>query len=214
MISEITDRRRIFEIIAVILTGFSKVLFINILELHAVYIISAIIFWGTYFVCRVSRNRSLIYYWGLSVTNIKQTFTIVSIAGVIAIGTFIVLGFYNNTLLLIWNLVFVLLTYPLWGLVQQFIVMSILANNLSDYRGGRLNYYLVILITSLMFSVVHFPSIPLIIATFLMAVFYSVIFLKYRNIIPLGIFHGIMGGLFFYLVLGKDTWSLFIRIFS
>lgn len=213
MISEITDRRRIFEILAVILTGFSKVLFINILKLHAVYILSAIIFWVTYFVYRVFKNRNLIYYWGLSVNNLKQTFKVVSVAGTLAIGAFIVMGFYKNTLLLVWNLVFVLLTYPLWGLVQQFMVMSILANNLRDYRGGQLNYYLVVLITSLTFSVVHFPSIPLIIATFLMAVFYSVVFLKYRNIIPLGIFHGIMGGLFYYLVLGKDTWSLFIRIF-
>lgn len=210
----ISDRRRIFEIIAVIVTGAGKITFINILKLHAVYILSAILFWSVYFSYRVSKDKNLIYYWGLSFSNIKPTFKIVAIIGSIAIAMFIGYGLYFDTIILNWNLLFVLLTYPFWGLVQQFITMSILANNLRDYQERKLSYTMVILITSFMFAVVHFPSVPLVVATFFMALFYSVIFLNKRNIIPLGFFHGIMGGLFFYFILKKDTWSIFISIFK
>lgn len=210
----ISDRRRVFEIIAVIVTGAGKITFINILKLHAVYILSAILFWSAYFIYRVSKEKNLINYWGLSFSNIRPTFRIVAIIGSIAIAMFIAYGIYFNTIILSWNLLFVLLTYPFWGLVQQFMTMSILANNLRDYKDRKLSYTMVILITSFMFAVVHFPSVPLVVATFFMALFYSVIFLNKRNIIPLGFFHGIMGGLFFYFILKKDTWSIFISIFQ
>lgn len=211
---EISDNRRIFEIVAVFLTGFSKILFINILELHAVYIFSAIVFWVSYFLIRGLNNRELFFYWGLHLSNVGKPLKIVGIVGGVAVLSFILYGLYFNTILLSWNLVFVLLTYPFWGLVQQFVVMSILASNLRDYKGGIINSTWVIFLTSFMFSIVHFPSIPLIIATFFMALFYSIVFMKFRNIIPLGIFHGIMGGLFYYFILQKDTWDILIRIFQ
>ncbi len=210
--SIITDRRRVLEIGAVFLTGTSKILFINILKLHAVYIVSAILFWSVYFAWRVKKHPDLLYYWGLSLRNAKGTFKIIGIAGGIATLSFIVYGLFNDSAIFSTNLLFVLVTYPFWGLIQQFMVMSILANNLNDFKTKKFSYYQVIFLTSFVFAIVHFPSIPLIIATFLMAVFYSVIFLKEQNIIPLGIFHGIMGGLFYYLVLGKDTWSILISI--
>lgn len=210
--SLISDRRRIFEIVAVFLTGTSKILFINILKLHAVYIVSAILFWSVYFLCRVKKHPVLLYYWGLSLRNAKGTFKIVGAVGGVAIIVFLIYGMFNNSAIFSPNLLFVLITYPFWGLIQQFMVMSILANDLNDFKPKKFTYYQVVLLTSFVFAIVHFPSIPLIIATFLMAVFYSVIFLKKRNIIPLGIFHGIMGGLFYYLVLGKDTWSILLSI--
>jgi hypothetical protein len=43
-------------------------------------------------------------------------------------------------------------------------------------------------------------------ATFAMALLYTFLFLKERNIIPLGIFHGVLGGMFYYIVLKRDLW--------
>lgn len=174
----ISDNRRIFEIIAVFLTGMSKILFINILKLHAVYIVSAILFWSVYFVVRVKKHPRLLYYWGLSVGNAKDAFKIVGVVGGIAILGFVFYGLFNDSAIFNTNLLIVLITYPFWGLIQQFMVMSILANNLKDFQSGRFSYYQVIGITSFVFAFIHFPSIPLIIATFLMAVFYSVIFCR------------------------------------
>jgi hypothetical protein len=33
-----------------------------------------------------------------------------------------------------------------------------------------------------------------------------------RNIIPLGIFHGVLGGMFYYVVLQRDAWLEFIAV--
>lgn len=210
----ISDRRRIFEISAVILTGIGKLVFINLLKLHFVYIVSASLFWTVYFILRISEHKELIRYWGLSLSNVKETFKIVAIAGIIAIILMTAYGFYNHSIHLSWNLILVLVTYPFWGLVQQFLLMSLLAGNLMDYQGRRFNYYFIVTATSILFSIVHYPYISLIFATFLLALFYSVLFLKERNIIPLGIFHGILGGLFFYFIMGVDTWSIFVKYFK
>lgn len=209
---EISDKRRLFEILAVILTGGSKILFINILELHAIYIVSAILFWVFYFVFRVRKQPWLLQYWGLTSSNLWETFRIVGTVGGLAILLFLGFAILMGNAIFSWNLLFVLLTYPFWGLVQQFVMMSIVANNLNDFQWKRIGFSQVIIITSFVFAIVHYPSIPLIIATFFMALFYSFVFLKKRNIIPLGFFHGILGGLFYYLVLEKDTWEILLRI--
>jgi hypothetical protein len=201
-----TDRIRLFEILMVILTGSGKIIFIDFLEVKLIYIITVIVFWFIYFFWRVSKNRSLIKYWGLSFSNSKETFKIIGIIGTIVIISFIIYGIYKNTIQLRWSILFTLLIYPLWGLVQQFLMMSLFAGNLKDLKSGNINNFVIIGLTSFLFSIIHFPSVPLIIATFLMAIFYSIIFLHKRNIIPLGIFHGVLGGLFYYFVLNRDPW--------
>jgi membrane protease YdiL (CAAX protease family) len=210
----VSDRRRIFEISAVIFTGIGKLVFINLLRMHFVYIVSASLFWTLYVIWRVSHHRKLIAYWGLSLSNAKKSFQITGIACVIAVLLMTAYGIWNHTIHLTWNLLFVLVTYPVWGLVQQFLLMSLLAGNLKDFQGRRFPSFIVVVVTSVLFSIVHYPYPSLIVATFLLALFYSILFLKERNIIPLGIFHGILGGLFFYFILGIDTWKIFVKYFQ
>lgn len=208
----ITNRRRGFEIVSVVITGLGKILFVDFLDLKFVFVNTAIIFWGLYLILRVTRHNDLIYYWGLSLANIKATFKIVAPIGVIFTVLFLTYGYYCDTIILNRNIIFVLATYPIWGLIQQFLVMSLFAGNLKDYKRINLHDNTIVIITSCFFAIVHYPSFQLIILTFFMALFYSVIFLKKRNIIPLGFFHGILGGLFYYFVLNRDPWVEFIKI--
>lgn len=207
----ITSRRRVFEIISVVITGLGKILFVDFLDLKFVFVNTAIIFWGLYLILRVTRHNDLIYYWGLSFSNIKATFKIVAPIGVIFTVLFLIYGYYCDTIILNRNIIFVLATYPIWGLIQQFLVMSLFAGNLKDYKRINLHDNTIVIITSCFFAIVHYPSFQLIILTFFMALFYSIIFLKKRNIIPLGFFHGISGGLFYYFVLNRDPWVEFIK---
>ena len=201
-----TDKQRLFEIIAVIITGAGKFVFVDLLDQKLIYIITAILFWIVYSIIRMSTIKGIHKYWGLSKSNINPTLKIVGIIGIILICGFVIYGLVFNKTKLSFNILFVLLTYPIWGLIQQFLMMSLFAGNLKDLKKIKLNYYLIVALTCIMFSIVHYPSRMLMIATFIMAIFYSVIFLKHRNIIPLGIFHGILGGLFYYFVLNKDPW--------
>jgi hypothetical protein len=51
----------------------------------------------------------------------------------------------------------------------------------------------------------------LVAATFLLAIVYTTLFLKGRNLIVLGIYHGLLGALFFYTIMGRD---LFLEVFG
>jgi len=67
-----------------------------------------------------------------------------------------------------------------------------------------------ILIVALVFSLVHLPNLTLVLIAFLGGLLASYIFYKYPNIIPLGIAHGILGVVVYYLILGKDVLQQFI----
>jgi hypothetical protein len=56
-------------------------------------------------------------------------------------------------------------------------------------------------------GILHYPSIWLVIGTSILALFYGYIFLKGRNVYVLGIFHGWLGGLFYYTVVRRDPFA-------
>lgn len=55
-----------------------------------------------------------------------------------------------------------------------------------------------------MFAGVHYPFWWLIAATFILAIFYGYIYLKERNVYVLWLFHGWLGGIFYYTVMDSD----------
>jgi len=193
----ISNNRRYLEIIAVMLTGVGKIVFTNFLNQKLIFVVVTVLFWAGYIIIRISANKDLIKYWGLSRSNIHATLKIAGTIGIIFIILFIFYGILISDAQPGWSILLILLTYPIWGMIQQFLVMSLFAGNLRDLKGVKINYYVILVVTGILFSMVHYPSVPLIVATFVMAIFYAIIFLKYRNIIPLGFFHGILGGLFY-----------------
>jgi uncharacterized membrane protein len=209
---KITNKQRIREILMVVLTGILKILLVDILDVKFVYIVSALSFWIVYFIYKTSKSNELVKYWGLSFSNSKQTFKIVGIIGLIFFICIVIYGTIKNEVTISLNFVFILLTYPVWGLIQQYLMMSLIAGNIKDYEGNTFSDMVIIIFTSIIFAMVHYPSLPLIIATFFLSIFYSSIFLRHRNIIPFGIFHGVLGGAFYYFIIDRDPWLEFIKI--
>jgi membrane protease YdiL (CAAX protease family) len=101
----------------------------------------------------------------------------------------------------------VLLLYPLWGVIQQFLVVGLVAGNLRDYEGWRLHPAAVTGSTAVLFSAVHWPARLLVAGTFVLAVVYVIVFLRHRNLWVLGLYHGWIGGFFYFFVLGRDPWQ-------
>lgn len=198
--------QRIFEIVAVILTGLGKLILVNIYDLKTIYIFSAIFFWLGYVVFRVMKDKSILKYWGFRKENFGKT-----IKPIMQIGSFFMIAFfaysiYKGYFRLHWHLLAILILYPAWGLVQQFVIMSLVGGNLKDSGFMNLSDKAIILFTALVFSLVHLPSILLTVATFFLALVYAYLFLKYRNLWPLGLFHGILGALFYFFVLNRNPW--------
>jgi len=134
--------------------------------------------------------------------------------GILSIITFICIGIYQGTINVSWHIIPILILYPIWGIIQQFLLIALTAGNLQDLKGQQLDYKIIILISAALFALVHYPFLWLIGGTFALALFYGWIYLKERNIFVLGLFHGWIGGLYYYTVLDRDPFlEMFGKIF-
>ena len=109
----------------------------------------------------------------------------------------------------------ILITYPLWSVLQQFLIIGLFAGNLNTITCIKLNKIIVILFAAVLFAVVHYPIHWLMIGTFILALFYGFVYLKEKNIFLLGIFHGWLGAIFYNTVLGSDPFiDVYLKWFN
>jgi membrane protease YdiL (CAAX protease family) len=100
----------------------------------------------------------------------------------------------------------IIFLYPVFGLVQQFMMIGLIAGNLKAMRNISFRNYQIILITSLLFSLVHYPSVFLMVFTFIMELAFVLAYFKWRNLWSLGLYHGLIGCLLLFYVLERDLW--------
>jgi len=199
------------EIFAVVLTGLMKFLVVDMLAAKFWFILLVGAFWITYISWRIYKEKSVLEVWGLGMSGLKQTFKVLSIpALVLTIGS-IWYGLSKEVLIFNWHIIPVMIFYPLWGTIQQFLIISLFGGNIYDLDNHRLSKQAIVGITAVLFSLVHYPSFPLMAATFLLAICYCFIYLRFRNITVLGLFHGWLACAFYFFVLGRDPWLEFIN---
>lgn len=203
----ISDRQRIAEISAVILTGAGKFIFMDWLQWKLLFITIAISGWIIYVSLRRKQIPGILQYWGFRTDNFREVAKIVLPFGMISMIVFFLLGFYFETIDITWHIIPVLVLYPVWGTIQQFLVISIVAGNLKDLKESKFPVPVIILVTALLFGFLHYPFYWLIFGTFLLALFYGYVFLRSRNVYVMGIFHGWLGAMFFYTVVGRDPFA-------
>lgn len=202
---EITEQTRLLEVAALALTGIGKFVFMDWLDLKFLYISVTIVFWIGYIFFRYKENKAILQYWGLNTLHFKKTFfQLFPVALLIVIG-FIVVGEYIETNILSWHIIPILILYPLWGVIQQFIMIGIFASNLRDMQSVQLPQYVIVILIALIFAGIHYPFLFLIIGTFFLALAYTTLFFKNRNLIVMGIYHGWLGAFFYYTIMGQDV---------
>jgi len=207
----ISNSRRNFEIVAVLVTGLGRFLFVEFLDLRFLYISSACVFWMGYIFLRQKEIPQILNYWGLTFDNFKKTFLeLLPIAIILSIA-FYFIGNKLGTNILNINILPILLIYPIWGIIQQFIMIGIFARNLKDSEQIKLSMAGVVFVAAILFAIVHFPFQILVAATFLLAIVYTNLYFKGRNLLVMGIYHGWIGGLFFYTMMGRDP---FLEVFG
>lgn len=200
------DKLRWLEIAAVVLTGLGKFIFMDLLDLRLLYIVTACLTWMAYVIYRYRKQEGILAYWGWTTKNFGRTvLELLPVALLFAI-CFIIIGNQLETNILNWNILPILVVYPIWGIIQQFIIVGLIARNLQDLKEQNLSELSIVIITATVFAIVHFPFLWLVIATFLLAIVYTLLYLRGRNLIVLGILHGWMGALFFYTILARDPW--------
>jgi hypothetical protein len=202
----LNNKTRLFEISGAITTGLLKFVLFDIFGQKLIFIVLAISFWSGYIIYRAKRDKSIFAYWGFSRKNIRPAFIQTSLFALVSFAFIVIYGAVKSTLHYNPHITLSLVTYPFWGLIQQFLTMSLIAGNLSSLSNIKISKSIIIIITSVVFCLVHYPSPLLMGGTFILAVFYTIVFLKYKNLYPLGLYHGWIGTLFYYFVLNKDPW--------
>lgn len=211
----ITDRRRLIEIAAALITAAGKFILMDWLRWKLPFILIAITAWTAYVFIRRKQKPYIMRYWGFRVDNFQEAMKMVLPFGMVSIIAFFILGFYLKSVIITWHIFPILLLYPIWGTIQQFLVIGIVAGNLKDLKQAHFSNTLIIIGTALLFGMIHYPFYWLIFGTFILALFYGHIYLRVRNLYVLGIFHGWLGGLFFYTVVGRDPFmEIFAGLFS
>ncbi|WP_425392283.1 CPBP family glutamic-type intramembrane protease [Ekhidna sp.] len=198
-----------FEIIAIVLTALGKFLFYDILNQRLIYILIMFAFWGVYLIRKTKNHPENLIRWGLRTDNFKAVLKTVLPFGLLAIITCLVIGFIQHSINITWHIIPILILYPLFGTLQQVLLMSLFAGNMQDYN--LLTNRSIIIVTSALFGLLHYPHWWLVLGTSILALFYSYVFLKQRNVYVLGIFHGWLGAIFYYTVVDKDP---FIEVFG
>jgi len=199
---------------AVMLTAAGKFVFMDYLNWRFAFAAAVIVAWSVYIISRYRNDKEILKYWGFRMDNFMLVVRKILPVGVLSVIAFFAIGFYQNTINITWHIIPILILYPSWGVIQQFLLIALMVGNMSDLKGEHLNNWAIILFSALLFSSIHYPFVWLMIGTFFLAIFYGFIYLREKNIYALGLFHGWLGGLFYYTVVGRDPFlEMFNKIF-
>ena len=185
----------------VFVTALLKWLLVDYLNLRVIFIPIIISTWGSLIIYNKKQNSNYFIDAGFGKLGLKTSLFpvfvyILSLSGLL-------LGYAKLFHIQVFskNLFVAMALYPIWGLIQQFIVMNFV---LTPLRDKQLSKPLVIAVSALAFGSIHLPDLQLFIATVIAGVFFSLIFYRYKNLWPLGFAHGILASLLYYWYLNLD----------
>lgn len=196
-----------FEVGAVLLTCLGKFIFMDWLDLRLVYVSTAVLAWLGYIWISHRQRPGQLKHWGFRTDNFKHVLRRVLPFVGLAVLSFTIIGLWQGSIILSWHILPILITYPIWGTIQQFLLVGLVAGNLDETVGSRWPRWLIITVCAVLFSVVHYPNGWLMLGTLVLALYYGHIYLRERNLYVLGILHGWLGALFYYMVVGRDPFQ-------
>ena len=204
--NSITNRMRFWlECGAVLLTG---LLFLGFVSVGAkgLFIGLASLSWIGYIFRRVRQDSTLWVRWGFHVENLRAAFFWPTVFFVVGVALMAWYGTANGRMLWPGHMFVLFLLYPLWGILQQFLVQALGVANLMTLFPKQ-GWMVALPVGVVLFSLVHYPDGWLLMgATGIMACVFIPCYLRDRNLWPLGLYHGWLGTFFYLWVLGRDPW--------
>jgi len=193
-----------FELGAVAFTGVAHVVFQE-LGAKGFFIVLASIGWVTYVGWQVWHRPDHWRRWGFQTDNLKAALIWPTIVFVIAMVGMLLIAFSYGRDLWSVHIPVLLLVYPVWGVLQQFLVQALGVSNIVKLF-PQVSSWSVVLIGAGLFSVVHVPEGWLMLATWLLGCVFIPSYLQHRNLWVLGVYHGWLGTFFYLWVLNQDPW--------
>lgn len=198
------SRRGALELGAALLTAVVHVLPLERwLYPELVEIVVIVCGWVGYLVFLLVKDRDELIAMGFRREGLRET--ALACAVVLAVGSSAaaVIGASRGTLSLSIHMVPLALLYPLWGFVQQWLVMGIVARRIEPLI-GRIP---TVITTALVFGAVHVPDTLLVAGTFMLGLALTPIYLRWRNLWPLGLVHGWLAIPTYFWIAGEDPWA-------
>jgi membrane protease YdiL (CAAX protease family) len=199
-----SQRGRAFELSAAAVTAAGKFVLGDLLGLGLSFVIAACLFWFGYVIVSVGRDRSVLDRWGFTRRGTARAGREAAPFAALALAGFVVYGLVTGRALVNGRLLILLAAYPIWGTIQQFLVVAVVADNAVALSRGRVPEWVAVLLAALLFAAVHLPVYPLVIATFFLGIMTTVLFFRTRSMWVPGILHGWYASVFYHFVLGED----------
>jgi hypothetical protein len=170
------------------------------------FIGGACLFWAAFVVVRARQNPRAFREWGFRADNLAQASVLPALLFIIIAVGFAVYAAVREHFHFPLHALPLFLLYPVWGIIQQFLALGVVVNNLEQVDGLKRQPVLVALIAAVIFGAVHGDDLRLAAGTFAIELVLVPLYLRYRNLWPLGVLHGWVGGLFYLWVLNRDLW--------
>jgi len=202
------------EIIAVVITGLSKFVLADWLQLKMFYIVTVCLFWGIYVYRKYKRRPKVLKFWGLQKANFTPSFTFLLPFALAGIAGIFVYGFVENARFLNWHVIPIVLLYPAWGLIQQFMILGLIGRNLKELMKDKWSDWQVIIVITIIFTLIHYPDITLMMYVMILEIIFGWTYFRWNNLWTLGLYHGWISGLFIFFVQGRDLWTELWSVFA
>ena len=195
-----------FEVAGILMTAIMKFIMMDWLKMVAFYTSGVSLYWIGYIIYRQHGDRTTLRRWGFTRVHFNQAMLFLIPFILLTLIAGVLTGLSNDVEILNWRVIPVLFMYPLWGLFQQFIMIILICGNLTELERFNLKRWQVVLITSLLFSMVHYPSFFLMGFTFGMEIIILTAWFRWRNLLAIGVTHGIVGTILLFYMMGRDPW--------
>ncbi len=201
-----TEKHISFELGGIALTAALKFIMMDWLNMKAFYITGICLFWIGYILFRYFNHKAILTEWGFSLEGFRETIIFLLPFLLLCCGSSLILALNNNVSIINWRILPILFMYPLWGLFQQYIMIILIYGNIVELERVNLSRQGAIAITALLFSIVHYPSFFLMIFVFVMEILFLIAWSRWKNLLALGLIHGIIGTVILYFINGRHLW--------
>lgn len=166
-----------------------------------IYNLVVAILWSMYVLWRVVTHPDLARAWGLRWDNMLEALKPSALVGLCALVPLLLYGHEQGRWPLPSTFWMIVCFYPFYGIAQQFALQVLVTRNLRPFLGQR---WMRACASACLFSAAHFPDFWLMGLVFPAGLVFTWIYEKHPNIWAVGIMHGMLGALAYYLVLGLD----------
>jgi hypothetical protein len=199
------DRRAHYELGAVVATGALQITF-GAVDLQHVFIPAAVVGWGGYLGYRAATDPGYLREAGFRREGLWPTFRKATVWGGVTLGVMAGIGLAQDALVLHRDMLPLAALYPVYGLLQQFLVQSLITGNLQSAFPADRHNRTVLPITTLAFGAVHLPNLELTAGTVPLGYWTTRLYLQHGNLWPLGVYHGLLAIPYYFWVLERNPW--------